>query len=77
MVAAALRVVGNLVTGDHDQTQFVLYCSVLPYLLRFLVSPNETMRKETCWIISNITAGVESQIQVRDKLLYFCLIKQI
>lgn len=65
MVSAALRAVGNIVTGDDIQTQVVLNCSVLPCLLSLLGSPKETIRKEACWTISNITAGNKNQIQVK------------
>lgn len=65
VVSAALRAVGNIVTGDDQQTQVVLNCSVLPCLLNLLGSPKETIRKEACWTISNITAGNKNQIQVR------------
>lgn len=65
VVSAALRAVGNIVTGDDLQTQVVLDCSVLPCLLSLLGSPKETIRKEACWTISNITAGNKNQIQVR------------
>ncbi|KAJ1476298.1 armadillo-type protein, partial [Baffinella frigidus] len=70
----ALRTVGNVVTGDDNQTQLVINCSVLPPLLSLLgnVLPcllsllgNERkgIRKETCWTISNITAGSKEQLQ--------------
>jgi importin subunit alpha-2 len=64
-----LRAVGNIVTGDDLQTQVVLNCSVLPCLLTLLGSPKETIRKEACWTISNITAGNKNQIQVRHLIL--------
>ena len=69
MVSAALRAVGNIVTGDDVQTQVVLNCSVLPCLLSLLGSPKETIRKEACWTISNITAGNKNQIQVRHLII--------
>lgn len=53
-------------TGDDIQTQVVLNCSVLPCLLSLLGSPKETIRKEACWTISNITAGNKNQIQVKN-----------
>ncbi len=64
MVSAALRAVGNIVTGDDVQTQVILNCSVLPCLLHLLSSQKESIRKEACWTISNITAGNRAQIQV-------------
>ena len=64
VVSAALRAIGNIVTGDDLQTQVVLGCSVLPSLLHLLSNSKETIRKEVCWTISNITAGNRAQIQV-------------
>ena len=64
VVQGALRAVGNIVTGDDMQTQVVLNCSVMHCLLHLLSSPKESIRKEACWTISNITAGNRHQIQV-------------
>lgn len=69
VISAALRAVGNIVTGDDVQTQVVLNCSALPCLLHLLSSPRESVRKEACWTVSNITAGNPQQIQVRLILL--------
>lgn len=69
MVSAALRALGNIVTGDDIQTQVVINCAVLPCLLQLLNSSKEAIRKEACWTISNITAGNRAQIQVRFAFL--------
>jgi importin subunit alpha-2 len=63
VVSAALRTVGNIVTGDDTQTQMVIQSSALPCLNHLLRSPKEAIKKEACWTISNITAGNKSQIQ--------------
>ncbi|KAG7265353.1 hypothetical protein CRUP_027078, partial [Coryphaenoides rupestris] len=54
VASPALRAVGNIV---------VLNCSALPCLLHLLSSAKESIRKEACWTISNITAGNRAQIQ--------------
>ncbi|KAL1312926.1 hypothetical protein HN51_039503 [Arachis hypogaea] len=60
----ALRTVGNIVTGDDAQTQFVIDKGVLPCLHQLLSQNNKkNIRKEACWTISNITAGNRIQIQ--------------
>jgi len=64
VVQAALRAVGNIVTGDDSQTQAILNCQALSCLLPLLNSTKESIRKEACWTISNITAGNRQQIQV-------------
>ncbi|KAL7257736.1 hypothetical protein ACSBR1_003950 [Camellia fascicularis] len=60
----ALRTVGNIVTGDDTQTQFVIENHVLPCLYQLLTQNHKkSIKKEACWTISNITAGNRSQIQ--------------
>jgi importin subunit alpha-1 len=76
VVSAALRAVGNIVTGDDLQTQVVLNCSALPCLLHLLKQPRENIRKEACWTISNITAGNPQQIQVNLSLKLVIKISQ-
>ncbi|KAL5700334.1 Importin subunit alpha-4 [Ranunculus cassubicifolius] len=60
----ALRTVGNIVTGDDAQTQFVINNQVLPCLYQLLTQNHKkSIKKEACWTISNITAGNKGQIQ--------------
>jgi len=59
----ALRMVGNVVTGDDTQTQSIINSSVLPSLLTLLSSVRKTIKKEACWTLSNITAGNRNQVQ--------------
>lgn len=60
----ALRTVGNIVTGDDGQTQFVIDNQVLPCLYQLLTQNHKkSIKKEACWTISNITAGNKAQIQ--------------
>lgn len=63
IVKAALRAVGNIVTGDDAQTQVILNSGALPHILHLLSSDKESIRKEASWTISNITAGNRQQIQ--------------
>ena len=66
IVVPCLRIVGNIVSGDDVQTQAILDCGLLSILFDLIKSPKDTIRKEVCWSISNITAGTKSQIQVRN-----------
>ncbi|GMY21941.1 importin subunit alpha-4-like isoform X1 [Fagus crenata] len=60
----ALRTVGNIVTGDDGQTQFVIDNQVLTCLYKLLTQNHKkSIKKEACWTISNITAGNKGQIQ--------------
>ncbi|KAF5786452.1 putative importin-alpha, importin-beta-binding domain, armadillo-like helical [Helianthus annuus] len=60
----ALRTVGNIVTGDDMQTQYIIDHQALPCLLNLLINNHKkSIKKEACWTISNITAGNKEQIQ--------------
>ncbi|KAF4393654.1 hypothetical protein CsatB_025847 [Cannabis sativa] len=60
----ALRTVGNIVTGDDVQTQFIINSGALPCLMSLLThNHKKSIKKEACWTISNITAGNKEQIQ--------------
>lgn len=70
VVSAALRAVGNIATGDDQQTQMVIDHEALPCLRHLLSVPKHleqpdqrVIKKEACWTISNITAGNQAQIQ--------------
>jgi len=60
---AALRAVGNIVTGTDEQTQAVLENGALLQFPSLLQHPKEKIRKEAVWFLSNITAGTEQQVQ--------------
>lgn len=66
-----LRIIGNIVSGDDSQTQKILDCDLLTTLFDLLKSNRDTIRKEVCWSISNITAGTKSQIQVNNSNVNF------
>merc|ERR1719321_2332365 len=53
----ALRAIGNVVTGDDEQTNEMISIGILPCLGNLLVnSIKKSIRKEACWTLSNITA---------------------
>ena len=60
----ALRVIGNIVTGDDFQTETAIRCGAL-VALKFMLdnNPKKSIKREVCWTISNITAGTVSQIE--------------
>lgn len=53
----SLRIIGNIVTGNEEQTQKVIDVEIIPKLFVLLSHEKVTVRKECCWILSNITAG--------------------
>lgn len=57
-----LRAIGNIVTGDDEQTQAVINAGVLDALNVIIYHKKKTVRKEVCWSLSNITAGTPAQI---------------
>lgn len=65
MVTPALRILGNIVSGDDIQTQVCLRAGLLPALKMLLTGQDtkRTLLKEACWALSNITAGTRDQIQ--------------
>jgi ankyrin repeat protein len=63
--SAALQVIGNVACGDDRQTQVIIDCDALPCLKALLSSNDRGIRKEVCWISSNIT---ESSHQVQAVL---------
>lgn len=77
VVSAALRAVGNIVTGDDAQTQEILNCNALPALYSLLHAEKETIVKEACWTISNIAAGNKQQIQAIIDANIFTVLIQI
>merc|ERR1719174_1567899 len=61
--APAIRVVGNIATGSHMQTQVIIACGVPNHMPHFLHSKKSNFVKEACWLLSNVTAGTQDQIQ--------------
>ncbi|KAI6685149.1 hypothetical protein NL676_031062 [Syzygium grande] len=64
VVVPTLRALGNIVSGNDAQTQFVIDIQGLLPLYQILTENCERgIKKEACWVISNITAGNRIQIQ--------------
>jgi len=59
----AMRIVGNIATSSNDITQKLLDCNVLDPLNLLIATPKQGIKKEVCWIISNITAGTQIQAE--------------
>jgi len=58
-----LRIIGNIVSGNAHQTQMVIDAGILQYLKKTIFHEKRSIRKESCWIISNIAAGTQQQIE--------------
>lgn len=72
-----LRVIGNVVSGNAKQTQKVIEMGGLDYLRRALLHEKKSMRKETCWIISNLAAGTTSQVEALIRANYLPTLQNI
>lgn len=59
VVIPCLRTIGNILTGNDTQTQFVVNCGLIEGLYKIIDHPKRTVRKEACWVLSNITAGTQ------------------
>ncbi|XP_018023011.1 importin subunit alpha-6 [Hyalella azteca] len=62
----SLRIAGNVVSGNDEQTDKVIAAGILPCLLDILRPENKkssSERREAAWALSNITAGSNEQIQ--------------
>ena len=58
-----LRIVGNIASGNANQTQLLLDWGLLNSLKNSLFNEKKQIRKESAWIISNIAAGTQKQIE--------------
>ncbi|EEC02420.1 karyopherin (importin) alpha, putative [Ixodes scapularis] len=62
---AALRAVGNIVTGTDEQTQVVLNCDALTHFPALLTHPKEKINKTAALrAVGNIVTGTDEQTQV-------------
>jgi importin subunit alpha-1 len=51
-----------MVAGNALQTQVAIDAGILPHLHSTIHSDKRAVRKETCWILSNIAAGTRQQL---------------
>jgi importin subunit alpha-6/7 len=62
LMAPAIRILGNFASGTEEQTHAVIDGGVFSIALDVLYSGNKKLRKEMCWLLSNIAAGTPKQI---------------
>ena len=48
---------GNIATGNDRQLDYLLSQNILEFMHGTLRRNQKTIRKESCWLLSNITAG--------------------
>jgi importin subunit alpha-1 len=64
LIIPCLRTIGNIVTGDDNETQLAIEANLVPTLNDILTHTKKTIRKEACWVLSNITAGTQEQLEM-------------
>lgn len=60
LVTPILRICGNLIAGTNKASQTILDLGFLDYV-PMLLFRCQSIKKETCWILSNVAAGTKSQ----------------
>jgi len=71
-----LRIIGNIISGNDELTDYVLNLGVLQVLRNLLLTNEKILIKETCWTLSNITAGtLEQVIKVKEADIFPILIQ--
>ncbi|PKA48398.1 Importin subunit alpha-1a [Apostasia shenzhenica] len=64
VVAPALHAIGNITSGDSTQKTYVIMCGLLQLMFNHLKPiQKRSIKQEACWIISNILAGSQENIQ--------------
>lgn len=58
----SIRIIGNFSTGNELHTEELMKNGILDLLKELLGHPKTTIRREICWIASNIAAGTASQV---------------
>lgn len=73
-----MRSLGTIVTLNDDFTQYCLDNGLLDIIYPILMMPPcGQIQRETVWIVSNITAGTQEQIELILKYNKGCIINQI
>ena len=62
-ITPALRTIGNICSGNDKCTQAIVDADFLTAAVWLLQNPKKSIRKETCWALSNIAAGSVEQLQ--------------
>jgi importin subunit alpha-6/7 len=63
ILVPSIRILGNISTGSSDHTNELLNFDILSPLERVLEHHKKVVRREACWVISNIAAGTRAQVE--------------
>jgi importin subunit alpha-6/7 len=62
ILVPCLRIVGNVSTGNAVQTQELIKYNAINKLEALLNHNKKVVRREACWVLSNIAAGDNAQV---------------
>jgi len=62
-VVACLKIVGNIATGTIAQSKYLISLNVIPKLEVLLEKNKKIIRREACWVLSNLSAGSMEEIE--------------
>ncbi|KAI5189469.1 importin subunit alpha-1/8 [Nematocida minor] len=67
ILSPIIRTLGNIATYEESQTAYLINLNIIPILKGLFTLPYENkkatkIKKEICWVISNITAGSPAQV---------------
>ena len=77
LILGCLKIIGNIIAGNANQTQKILDYNIFDILKKFIFHENKRIKKEINWIVSNIAAGTERNIKDLIDNGFFPLICQI
>lgn len=60
----ALRVIGNVACLGEYHTSLLIQAGIFDLAMKTLNHTKKPMRREMCWILSNIAVAVNSQVKV-------------
>ena len=63
-----LRILGTVTIGTDEQVQLIIEANGLNALKALMESPNKSLRKESCWVLSNIASGPTAHVNEILKL---------
>ena len=62
LLVPSIRILGNISTGSSEHTNELLKYNILDPIERVLEHHKKVVRREACWVISNIAAGSRQQV---------------
>ncbi len=58
-----IKIVGNIANGNDAQTGYLINLGGIEKLEEQLYRPKKVYRRESCWVLSNITAGPNEHVE--------------